>query len=50
MSEAQPGDLLPEHARIEAHNNTVPLNRLSDLQQEPRAEQYRAALLGDTRG
>ncbi|QDP45484.1 hypothetical protein SEA_PIPERSANSNOM_91 [Microbacterium phage PiperSansNom] len=38
--------LVEEHERIEAHNDTVPLNLLSDIQQEPRASQYRAVLDG----
>ncbi|AWY05440.1 hypothetical protein HOT42_gp91 [Microbacterium phage Metamorphoo] len=39
--------LIAEHERREQHNESVPLNRLSDLQPEPRASEYRAALTGD---
>ncbi|QCW22649.1 hypothetical protein SEA_PIPERIS_91 [Microbacterium phage Piperis] len=43
--------LVEEHERREAHNDTVPLNRLSDIEPEPRASEYRAILdgmIGDT--
>lgn len=46
-SRARVEALVTEHERREAHNDTVPLNRLSDLQPEPRASEYRAALIGD---
>lgn len=38
--------VIQEHERAQAHNELVPLNRLSDLIAEPTAEQYRAALEG----
>lgn len=37
-------ELITEHERREKHNESVPLNRLSDLQPEPTAAEYRAAL------
>jgi len=40
-------DLIAEHERREKHNAEVPLNRLSDLQPEPTAAEYRAALGSD---
>lgn len=36
--------LCDEHARIEAHNESVPLNRISDLLAEPSSADYRAAV------
>ena len=36
--------LIAEHERIEFHNDTVPLNRISDLEREPTSEDYRRAL------
>ncbi|QDP43626.1 hypothetical protein QDA09_gp89 [Microbacterium phage Tyrumbra] len=49
-SRARVEALVDEHERRERHNDTVPLNRLSDLQPEPRASEYRAALNGETNG
>lgn len=37
-------DLIAEHERRERHNDTVPLNRISDLLPEPTAAEYRKAL------
>lgn len=36
--------LCNEHSRIEKHNESVPLNWISDVIAEPTAEQYRKAL------
>lgn len=36
--------LIDEHARREAHNEMVPLNRISDLRPEPISEEYRRVI------
>ncbi|QTF81606.1 hypothetical protein SEA_PULCHRA_91 [Microbacterium phage Pulchra] len=36
--------LVVEHEDRERHNDTVPLNRLSDIRPEPSAAEYRAAI------
>ncbi|QGJ88947.1 hypothetical protein PBI_TEAMOCIL_96 [Microbacterium phage Teamocil] len=36
--------LIAEHQRREEHNETVPLNRISDIQPEPSSADYRRAL------
>ena len=36
--------LIEEHERRERHNESVPLNQISDLQPEPTSADYRAAL------
>lgn len=36
--------LIEEHERRERHNDTVPLNRISDIVPEPTSAEYRRAL------
>lgn len=39
--------LIEEHERRERHNDTVPLNRISDIVPEPTSAEYRRALGAD---
>lgn len=41
------GMVIAEHERREVHNESVPLNRLSDLLIEPTSAEYRLALEGE---